>query len=108
MRLQISPPTLPFPRELLLAADVAITLTPRSTGVEIAHERGHIYILSDLFLVGEKMSSADRSSYGSDGPDMWLLYPPLAGKHLKVFEVDGQRSLSFHSTKLQCDVNDES
>lgn len=90
VRLQISPSTLPFTRELLQAADVTINLTPRSTGRPIVHQQGHIYILSDLFLVCERMSLAERASRGPEGSDMWLLYPPLAGKHLKVFEVEGQ------------------
>ena len=35
------------------------------------------------------MSPEERTAMkGSDGegPDMWLLYPPLAGKHLRVSE----------------------
>jgi hypothetical protein len=81
---------LPFTRELLISADVTITITPRSTGVEVVHQQGHIYILSDLFLIGERMPPQDRAAYGPDGPDTWLMYPPLAGKHLKVFDVEGQ------------------
>lgn len=64
-------------------------LVPRSTGVEVTQERGHVFILTDLLLMCERMSSQDRASGGPDGPDMWLLYPPLAGKHLRVAPVDG-------------------
>ena len=54
------------------------------------HSRGHIYLLTDLFLVCERMTEEERQVANSqpDGQDfdMWLLYPPLAGKHLRVSE----------------------
>lgn len=35
-----------------------------------------------------------------DGPDMWLSYPPLAGKHLRVQDVQGAPGgLSFKIIK---------
>ncbi|KAG7450419.1 uncharacterized protein BT62DRAFT_927719 [Guyanagaster necrorhizus] len=92
VRLQMSPPTLTFKRELRLSMDVNITLTPRATGVEVVHRRGHVFLLSDLFLVCEKMTPEERSAGGLDGPDMWLCYPPLAGKVLRVSEVSGQET----------------
>ena len=52
-------------------------------------ERGHVFLLTDLMLVGEKMTPKEMEAAGRDGPDMWLLYPPLAGKHLRVAPVDG-------------------
>ncbi|OBZ80083.1 hypothetical protein A0H81_00960 [Grifola frondosa] len=89
VRLQISPPSLHFTRELRISADVVITCTPRTTGVEIVQERGHLFILTDLMLVCERMTSQERAQGGPDGPEMWLLYPPLAGKHLKVAPMEG-------------------
>jgi len=86
----MSPPTLPYARELKLSASVVVRFTPRSTGVEIIHQQGFVYILSDLFLICEKMSLNDRVAAGVVGPDMRLCYPPLSGKVLKVTEVPGQ------------------
>ncbi|KAG5648068.1 hypothetical protein DXG03_007103 [Asterophora parasitica] len=87
VRLQMAPPSLTFTREMRLSTDVVIRLTPQSTGVEVVHTLGHIFILSDLFLVSERMVPEDRSQHRSDGADMWLCYPPLAGKVLRVFEI---------------------
>ncbi|CAL1695493.1 unnamed protein product [Somion occarium] len=89
VRLQISPPTLHYTRELRISADVVLNLIPRSTGIEVIQERGHIFILTDLLLICERMTKEEMSRYGPDGPDMWLLYPPLAGKHLRVAPVEG-------------------
>ncbi|KAL7285205.1 hypothetical protein ACG7TL_000298 [Trametes sanguinea] len=88
VRLQISPPTLHYTRELRCSTPVVITFTPRATGVEIVQERGHILLLTDLMLVCERMSPKELETAGRDGPDMWLLYPPLTGKHLRVAPVD--------------------
>ena len=88
VRLQMAPPTLTFLREMRFSADVVIRLTPRATGEEVVHRRGHVFILSDLFLVCERMTPEEKAKAGSDGPDMWLLYPPLAGKVLRVSEAE--------------------
>ncbi|KAJ7181743.1 hypothetical protein C8R43DRAFT_870034 [Mycena crocata] len=90
VRLQMSPPTLQYNREFRFSMDAVVRFTPRSTGVEVVHHQGHLFLLSDLFLVCERMSHEERSQNGSDGPDMWLCYPPLAGKVLRVSEVEGQ------------------
>lgn len=90
VRLQMSPPTLPYARELKLSANVVVRFTPRSTGVNVVHQHGFVFILSDLFLICEKMSLDDRVAAGVDGPDMQLCYPPLSGKVVKVTEVPDQ------------------
>ncbi|KAJ6575203.1 hypothetical protein B0H19DRAFT_934307 [Mycena capillaripes] len=90
VRLQMSPPTLQFNREFRFSMDAVVRFTPRSTGVEVVHRQGHLFLLSDLFLVCERMSPEERNQNGSDGADMWLCYPPLAGKVLRVSEVEGQ------------------
>ncbi|KAJ7103442.1 hypothetical protein B0H15DRAFT_767714 [Mycena belliarum] len=90
VRLQMSPPTLQFNREFRFSMDAVVRFTPRSTGIEIIHRQGHLFLLSDLFLVCERMSPEERNQYGPDGADMWLCYPPLAGKVLRVSEVEGQ------------------
>ncbi|KIM21537.1 hypothetical protein M408DRAFT_39181, partial [Serendipita vermifera MAFF 305830] len=86
-RLQINPPNLPFTRGIRIDTACIIYFTPRSTQQQIATTNAHIYILTDLFLVAERMSPEDREQMPPDGPDMWLSYPPLAGKHLRVSSV---------------------
>ncbi|RPD64966.1 hypothetical protein L227DRAFT_650102 [Lentinus tigrinus ALCF2SS1-6] len=88
VRLQIAPPNLHYTRELRCSTSVVISFTPRSTGVELVQERGHVFLLTDLMLVCEKMTPKEMEAAGRDGPDMWLSYPPLAGKHLRVAPVD--------------------
>ncbi len=66
-----------------------MTFTPRSTGVDVTHERGRIFVLTDLLLMCERMTPQEAARFTPDGSDMWLLYPPLAGKHLRVVPVDG-------------------
>lgn len=85
----MSPPSLTYTREIRCSLDLVIRVTPRATGQEIVHRRGHIFLLSDLFLICERMSLEERATSGSNGPDMWLCYPPLAGKVLRISEVPG-------------------
>lgn len=91
-QLQMHPPNLPFTRALRKSADVVIHFTPSSGGPEISIRRAHIFLLTDLFLVCERMTPSEKAelSKGGVGPDMWLLYPPLAGKHLRVTDEGGQ------------------
>jgi hypothetical protein len=53
------------------------------------YAQGHIFLLTDLFLIFGRMSDVERAAYGPDGPEMLLCYPPLAGKHLIVSDVAG-------------------
>ena len=89
VRLQIYPPSLPYARSLRIGVDVVIRFVPRSTGVEVNHFGGRVFILSDLFLICEKMTPEEKSA-DTPSADMWLLYPPLAGKHLKVATVENE------------------
>jgi hypothetical protein len=101
----MNPPTLTFAREMLLSADCMISFVPRATGVEVTHRRGHIFVLTDLFLMAERMTLEERTAFPEDGPDMWLLYPPLAGKHLRLQVDERNRTLSFFavsSSHLLC------
>ncbi|KAH8102432.1 hypothetical protein BXZ70DRAFT_1006358 [Cristinia sonorae] len=87
VRLQLSPPTLTYTRELRIGSDVVLNLTPRATGIEVVHDRGHLIVLTDLLVICERMTMEEMNRSG--GPDLWLLYPPLAGKHLRVVPVEG-------------------
>lgn len=89
MRLQIISPTLSYARSIRIGVDTAVRFVPRSTGVEVNHPGARLFILSDLFLLCEQMAPGEKST-DNPGADMWLLYPPLAGKHLKVAKIQGE------------------
>ncbi len=94
----MNPTSLSFTRQLRSSHDATIYFTPNSTGAQIYHPRAHVFILSDLFLVAEWMEVGDKAAkaqllardqpervgQGGPMPEMWLSYPPLAGKHLSV------------------------
>ncbi|KAH9037244.1 hypothetical protein EDB85DRAFT_630180 [Lactarius pseudohatsudake] len=93
VRLQILPPALPYARTMRVGVGAGIRIVPRSTGVEVNHPKGRVFILSDLFLLCEQIAPGETSTE-NPGADTWLLYPPLAGKHLKVEKVvDDDRAL---------------
>ncbi|OCB85694.1 hypothetical protein A7U60_g7345 [Sanghuangporus baumii] len=88
VKLSINSPNLSYTRELRLSEDTTIYFTPKSTGIEVVHRQGHIFVLTDLFLVCERMFPDDRARYNSQGADIWLCYPPLAVKHVRVAELE--------------------
>ena len=93
-RLQIQPSTLAFSRQLRKSGDAVLSFFPLSdpNRREVVIRRAHIFLLTDLFLVCERMTFEEKAAAADDdgeGPDMWLVYPPLAGKHLVAQEVDG-------------------
>ena len=98
-RLQIQPASLPFRRELRFAADAHMSFTPSSDSERrtVTHPRAHILLLTDLFLVCERVAPQDAAS-AANGADFWLVYPPLAGKHVRVTHQDLD---SIHVTIMQ-------
>jgi hypothetical protein len=96
----MNPSSLSFIRTLRSSHDVTVHFTPSTTGVPVVHRRAHVFILSDLFLVAEWMEASEKAAkavlvaneqpervgQGGPMPEMWLCYPPLAGKHLMVAE----------------------
>lgn len=95
-RLQINPPGLPFRRSIRFTGDVSMTFQLSSMSLqqrrvhisqdqesalptEINTSRARVYLLTDLFLLCEQQASS------SDAVKM--LFPPLAGKHLRVSPV---------------------
>ncbi|CAE6421742.1 hypothetical protein ACGC1H_001836 [Rhizoctonia solani] len=103
-KLQMNPPNLPFTRMIKFSVDVMIFFTPRVTGLEVSHRRAHLFLTTDLLLICEKMTPEERASFDSDGPDMWLCYPPLAGKHLQITERDGGQGNVFQLTIMKKEV----
>ena len=57
----MSPPNLTFTREMRTSAEVVIRFVPRATDTEVVHHRGHIYLLSDLFLICERMTPDEQA-----------------------------------------------
>ncbi|WWC59198.1 uncharacterized protein I303_101748 [Kwoniella dejecticola CBS 10117] len=114
-KLQMNPPTLPFTRSLRSSHDVTVYFTPNSTGQLVTHRRAHIFILSDLFLVAEWMEASEKAAkaqqvareqpervgHGGPMPEMWLSYPPLAGKHLMVAEGEQANVLTIMIMKKE-------
>ncbi|EJU01895.1 hypothetical protein DACRYDRAFT_22333 [Dacryopinax primogenitus] len=92
--LQLNPPDLPFVRSTRTSLDVIICCTPIATGVEAKTERGHIYLLSDLLLLCERPPDGD--SLG--GRSMRLLYPPLAGRFIRLLKQHEGESESNGNT----------
>ena len=90
VRLSISTANLPYTREMRLSEDAFIHFTPKSTAQEVVHQQGHIFLLTDLFLVCEWIIPSERIGLESEQMDMWLCYPPLAAKHLRVAAVEGE------------------
>ncbi|GAA6055328.1 hypothetical protein JCM3770_005287 [Rhodotorula araucariae] len=84
-KLQMQPASLPFTRQLRKAGPVAISFVPSSdpAGREVRIPRAHLVLLTDLFLVCAPVEPADAHA-AAPGADYWLLYPPLAGKHLRA------------------------
>ncbi|BEI91494.1 uncharacterized protein CcaverHIS019_0403140 [Cutaneotrichosporon cavernicola] len=103
-KLHMNSPGLAYQRQVRSSHDVVIYFTPSSTGQQIVHRRAHLFILTDLFLITDRMEASekaamaqrvatqqpDRLGEGSPMPEMWLAYPPLAGKHLSI--VEGEQS----------------
>lgn len=81
------PPTLTFFREVRRAGNVHLSLSPTSDPErrELSIRNAFVYLLTDLFLVCERIAPGEMAQ---DGADMWLLFPPLAGKHLRVTPLE--------------------
>lgn len=88
-------PHLNFTRTLRLASDVGLSFYPSCDPEhhQVIIRQASLFLLTDLFLVCSHMTRAEKAERmlmqrEQEGEmmvaDMWLLYPPLAGKHLRV------------------------
>jgi len=91
----MNPGQLTFTREMKFSSDVVIRFTPRHSTEEIVHHRGHVFLLSDLFLICERMSFEEQSENEGQGADMWLCYPPLAGKVLRLIDLESRGEVTL-------------
>ncbi|QRV90893.1 hypothetical protein RhiJN_18911 [Ceratobasidium sp. AG-Ba] len=103
-KLQMNPPNLPFTRTIKFSIDATIFFTPRATGMEVVHRRGHLFLTTDLLLICERMTPEEQAGFGPEGPDMWLCYPPLAGKHLQVAEIPGGQGNALQLTVMKKEI----
>ncbi|GAA5925642.1 uncharacterized protein JCM15063_005079 [Sporobolomyces koalae] len=84
-KLQMQPATLSFQRQLRKASSAIVTFVPASdpSRTTVIHPRAYVVLLTDLFLLCEWTLPEESPSQQQD---LTLLYPPLAGKHLRVSE----------------------
>lgn len=80
----MAPPNLTFVRDVRRTGDVALSFVPSSdpNSREVIVRRAHVILLTDLFFVCERVAPGEREI--REGADLWLLFPPLAGRHLRV------------------------
>jgi hypothetical protein len=98
LKLDLSSP--PSKRAVCFSTDATISFTPKATGVEVLHFEGHIFVLTDVFLICERMSPEDRA-HRHGGVDMWLCYPPFSGKALRILEKPAQSMLALFNSMSQ-------
>jgi hypothetical protein len=86
----MQPPTLGYPRGIRQAGEVSLRFIPTSdpNGREVFIRRAYLILLTDLFLVCEPVAATERNE-ATPGADLWLLFPPLSGKHLRVDPIEG-------------------
>jgi hypothetical protein len=82
-KLQMQPPSLTYTRQLRKASSCSISFYPSCDPSRlVTHPHAVLILLTDLFLVCERATTPSPSL--QEGQDLWLVYPPLAGKHLAV------------------------
>lgn len=83
----MNPPNLPYQRSLRIAGDVQVSFIPASSPnqQEVFTPSAVIFLLTDLFLLCERIPSpASETNKTNPYADFWLMYPPLATKHLQA------------------------
>lgn len=92
-KLQMQPPSLSFQRQLRRASSAVVSFIPASdpSQRQVIHPRAYVILLTDLFLLCEWTLSNEMTS---PSQDLTLLYPPLAGKHLRVSETANPSELA--------------
>lgn len=92
----MNPPGLSYSRSVRFEGVVSTSFVPSSDPAhqEVFTHSAHIFLLTDLFLMCETIPPQARSPTNPQA-DVWLSYPPLATKHLKVFRRDDPEGNSF-------------
>ncbi|WAR61831.1 hypothetical protein PtB15_12B523 [Puccinia triticina] len=85
-RLLLAPPTLAYSRSLRYSGDARFKLRPQSDpNREVETPSGRLILITDLLMFCEY-----KEQCSPNHPNMWLMYPPLAGKHLQVNPVGSE------------------
>ncbi|CAG8671989.1 20158_t:CDS:10, partial [Cetraspora pellucida] len=84
INLNLQPSSLPFKRELILYDDFIIEV-PEYDSDERFHVRAHLFLLTDLLLVCQKIDIKDQHNIPNF--KYWLMYQPLSGKHLSIRDI---------------------
>lgn len=84
----MAPANLAFSRSLRYASDASFSFFPTCDPGrrEVRTPRARLILLTDLLIFCEYMTDEDRAGRGGvgEGREFWLMYPPLAGRHLRV------------------------
>lgn len=90
-RLLLAPPTLTYSRSLRYSSDAKFKIRPQSDpNREIETPFGRLILLTDLLMFCEYKEQSSPTH-----PAMWLMYPPLASKHLQVTPVVNDPEFAF-------------
>ncbi|KAH9445556.1 hypothetical protein Pst134EB_023394 [Puccinia striiformis f. sp. tritici] len=91
-RLLLAPPTLAYSRLLRFSSDANFKICPHSDPTrEIKTTSGRLILITDLLMFCEHKDL----QLSPKPPTMWLMYPPLAGKHLQVNPVCNDLEFAF-------------
>ncbi|RUP43938.1 hypothetical protein BC936DRAFT_150165 [Jimgerdemannia flammicorona] len=77
------------PGRHIVARDNFTLLPPEGTNASAV--RAYVLLLSDLFIVCQRMTEDER--HANKGKEFWLLYPPLASKHIAMRTFKPEREL---------------
>lgn len=90
-RLLLAPPTLSYSRSLKCSGDAKFKIRPQSDpNREFETPSGRLILLTDLLMFCEHKEQSSPTH-----PAMWLMYPPLASKHLQVTPVVNDPEFAF-------------
>ncbi|RGB41783.1 hypothetical protein C1646_810453 [Rhizophagus diaphanus] len=86
LNIQLSPPNLPFKREIILNSDFIVIL-PDGDGSDNhrAHTNAHLILFTDLLLICQRLTPEEKKS--NPTKEFWLLYPPLSARHLALNDI---------------------
>ncbi|KAH9814810.1 hypothetical protein DFH28DRAFT_1082592 [Melampsora americana] len=84
-QLHMAPSNLSFSRSIRLAGDASFFFCPKSDPtIQMTTTYGRLILLTDLLIFCESMTGSKAAGEA----DMWLMYPPLAGKHLRISHAE--------------------
>ena len=96
-RLHMTPPSLPFQRQLRSTDSVRLQVVPRH-GAGRTIEKARLILLTDLLLVAE-----DKAPHAMELPaqDIQLMFPPLSGRFIDVYDQGVTQPTSLRLSIMQ-------